>query len=87
MSIRDINLTRHVYSFFGLDSSGLGRYSFLSKSLRISSMNLAKKVSWSNARTSWGLITHMTGILISNTACHSFQLSGTIENNPCKKGV
>lgn len=29
----------------------------------------------------------MTGKLIPITACHSFQSSGKIANNPCKNGM
>ena len=33
------------------------------------------------------MATHMTGILISQTAFHSFQLSATTEKSPCRNGV
>lgn len=31
--------------------------------------------------------TYIIGALMYNTACHSFQFRGTIENNPCKNGI
>ena len=33
------------------------------------------------------MTTHITGALMSNTALHSAQFSGTIENSVCKNGV
>ena len=31
--------------------------------------------------------TYITGTLISSTALHSFQFSGTMEKRPCRNGV
>ena len=33
------------------------------------------------------LMTYITGILINNTACHSFQFNGTIEKSVWRKGM
>ena len=75
-------LEAHCF-FFSLMSRGLGRKNCLSMNLRASSM----KLSTVRDVTIVGRKTHMTGKLMTRTACHSLQLSGTIENKVWRKGV